>query len=106
MRPVLENSFIDALSLMQMFAPIGRNAGVEDVMVTALDDVDGVNLDITQVRHRGRRGLRTGAERFGSVQALGMQPDTPGLDGVEVNERIRQSGFLPTERTACAREHS
>ena len=61
--------------------------------MAALDDVDGVNLQVAQVRHRCRRGLWAGAEGFGGVQALGMQPDSAGLDGGEL-ERILQSGSL------------
>jgi hypothetical protein len=40
------------------------------------------------MRHRGRRGLRAGAERFGCVQALGMHPDSAALDGGELDGRI------------------
>ena len=47
--------------------------------MAALDDVDGVDLQIAQVRHCRRRGLRAGAEGFGGVQALGMQPDSARL---------------------------
>jgi hypothetical protein len=89
-RPILENGLVDALCLMQMLAPIRRDARVEDVVMAALDDVDGVNLQVAQVRHRCRSGLRTGAEGFGGVQALGMQPDSAALDGGELDERILQ----------------
>jgi len=75
---------------MQMLAPIRRDARVEDVVMAALDDVDGVNLQVAQVRHRHRRGLRAGAEGFAGVQTLGMQPDSASLDGGELDERILQ----------------
>ncbi len=58
--------------------------------MAALDDVDGVNLQVAQVRYRCRRRLRAGAERLGDVQALGMQPDSAGLDGGELDKRILQ----------------
>jgi hypothetical protein len=89
-RPILENSLVDALCLMQMLAPIRRDARVGDVVMAALDDVDGLNLQVAQVRHGCRRGLRAGAEGFGGVQALGMQTDSAGLDGGELDERILQ----------------
>src|SRR5258708_37244852 len=83
---------------MQMFALIRRDARVEDVVMAALDDVDGVNLQVAQVRHRCRRGLGPGAEGFGGVQALGMQPDSAGLDGGEVDEWMPQQESLVTRR--------
>ena len=70
--------------------------------MAALDDVDGVNLQVAQVRHRCRCGLRTGAEGFGGVQALGMQPDSARLDGGETDERILQQWSLVTERIVSA----
>ena len=90
MRPILENGFVDALRLMEMLAPVRRDARVEDVVMAALDDVNRVDLQVAQVRHRCRRGLRAGAEGFGGVQALGVQPDSAGLDGGELDERILQ----------------
>ena len=90
MRPILEDRFVDALCLMQMLAPIRRDARVEDVVMAALDYVDGVNLQIAQVRDCCWRGLRAGAEGFGGVQALGMQPDSARLGGSELDERVLQ----------------
>jgi hypothetical protein len=92
MRPIFENCLVDTLCLMQMLTPIRRNARVENVMMAALDDVDGVNLQVAQVLHRCRRGLLAGAEGFGAIQALGMQPDSPALEGSELDERILQCG--------------
>ena len=34
--------------------------------------------------------LGAGAEGFGGVQALGMQPDSAALDGGELDQRILQ----------------
>jgi hypothetical protein len=53
------------------------------VVVAAFDDVDGVDLDVAQMRHGGRGGLRASAERFRCVEALGMKPDAAGLSGGE-----------------------
>jgi hypothetical protein len=68
-----------------MLAPIGRNAGVEDVVVAPLDDVDRVDLQVAQVRDRGGRGRRARAERLSAVQALGVQPEVPRLGGGEAD---------------------
>jgi len=95
-RPILENGLVDALCLMQMLAAIRRDARIENVVMTALDNVDGVNLQITQVRHRCRRGLGAGAKGFGGVQALGVQPDSAGLGGGDFDRRMVQSGSLMT----------
>ena len=75
-----------------MLPPVGRNAGVEDVVVAPLDDVDRVDLQVAQVRDRGRRGLGTGAEGLGSVQALGMQPELPRLGGGEADGQLCDQG--------------
>jgi len=75
---------------MQVLAPILRDTRVENVVMAALYDEDGVNLQVAEVRHRCRSGLRAGAEGFDGVQALGMQPDSAGLDGVELDGRILQ----------------
>ena len=75
-----------------MLAPVGRDAGVEDVVVAPLDDVDRVDLQVAQVRDRGRRGLGTGAEGLGSVQALGMQPELPRLGGGEADGQLCDQG--------------
>ena len=90
MRPILENGLVDALRLMQMLAPIRRDTRVENVVMAALDDEDGVNLQVAEVRHRCRRGVWAGAKGFGGVQALGIQPDSAGLDGGELDGRILQ----------------
>ncbi len=63
MGPVFEHASVDALGLAQIRAPVIRDAGPQNVMVAALDDVDGVDLDITEMFHRGGRRLRPFAER-------------------------------------------
>jgi len=47
-------------------------------MVAALDDVDGVDLYITEMFHGSRNSLRSVAERRSVVEPLGAQPDTLG----------------------------
>jgi len=64
-------------------------------MMAALDDVDGVDLQVAQVRHCCRRGLRTGAEEFGGVQALGMQPDSARLGGGIITPPVEAVMVVP-----------
>ncbi|GEC49979.1 hypothetical protein BJA01nite_76210 [Bradyrhizobium japonicum] len=47
--------------------------------MAALDDVDGVDLHITEMGDRIRHGGCPLPERRALVQPLGMQPDPPGL---------------------------
>ena len=54
MRPVFEHALVDALGLAQIRAPVGGNAGPQDVVVAALDDVDGVDLHIAEMLDRRR----------------------------------------------------
>ena len=63
MGPVLEHGLVDALGLAQVGAPVGGNPGPEDVVMAALDHVDGIDLDVAEMRYRGRGGLRPAAER-------------------------------------------
>jgi len=71
-----------------MLAPVGRDAGVEDVVVAPLDDVDRIDLEVAQVCDRGRRGLWTGSEGLGSVQPLGVQPELARLGGGEADGQL------------------
>ena len=77
---------------MQVLAPIGRDASVEDVVMAALDDVDRVDLQVAQVRHRCRRGRRAGAEGLGGIEPLGMQPDSARLGRGEQEGRMVHQG--------------
>ena len=79
MRPVFEHALVDALRLAQVRPGIGRDAAIENVMMAALDDVDGVDLHIAEMVHRRRNRLRSGAERLVRIEPLGVQPDSPGL---------------------------
>ena len=77
-RPVLEHRLVDGLGLVQVLAAILGNAREEDVMVAALDDVDGVDLHVAQVLDRGPRRLSPAAERRRLVEPLRVQPDASG----------------------------
>jgi hypothetical protein len=77
--PVFEHAFLDALGLTQVGAPIGWDPGPENVVVAALDDVDGVDLHIAEMLDRRARRWRPLAERRARVEPLGAQPDVPGL---------------------------
>jgi hypothetical protein len=81
MRPVFEDRLVDALGPAQVLASISGDARVEDVVVTALDDVDGVDLHVAEVFHRGPRRLGPVAERRQGIESLGMKPDAlrPGF---------------------------
>ena len=71
MRPVFEHAFVDALGLAQVGAGIGRDAAIENVVMAALDDVDGVDLHIAEMVHGGGNRLRPSAKRFAAYQAAG-----------------------------------
>ena len=77
-RPVFEHGLVDALGLMQVRALVAGDARVEDVVVAALDHVDGVDLHVAQVLHGGARRLGPVAERRWRIEPLGAQPDAPG----------------------------
>ena len=79
MGPVLEHGLVDALGLAQIGAAVVGNPAPENMVVAALDDVDGVDLHITEMFDRGRRRGRPVAERRARVQPLGAQPDPAGL---------------------------
>ena len=78
MRPVFEHGFLDRLRLPQMLALIIRDARVENLMVAALDYVDGVDLHVTEMRHGRRRCLGPAAERRSLIEPLRAQPDAAG----------------------------
>jgi FKBP-type peptidyl-prolyl cis-trans isomerase FkpA len=73
------------------------------VVVAAFDDVDGVDLDVAQMRHGGRGGLRASAERFRCLQPLGMKPDAAGLGGADGDVRWRHAGKVIVPTFASAR---
>lgn len=49
MGPIFEHRFIDGLGLDEIGAAVIGNVGEQDVVVAALDDVDGVDLHIAQM---------------------------------------------------------
>jgi hypothetical protein len=63
----------------QIVAAVPRNARVQDLVVAALDHVDGVDLHVTEVLHRRARGLWPVAEGRLFVEPLRAQPDAPGI---------------------------
>ncbi len=79
MGPVFEHALVDALGLPQVRAAIIGDAAEENVVVAALDHVDGVDLHIAEMLHRGGSGRRPLAERVRRIEPLGTQPDSPGL---------------------------
>lgn len=79
MRPVFEHALLHALRLLEVGAAIIRNAGEQDVVMAALDHVDGVDLHIAEMvdgRGHGRSPL---AERRPGVEPLRAQPDAAGI---------------------------
>jgi hypothetical protein len=91
MCPILEERFVDALSLVEMVAPIRRDAGVKDMVMAALDDVNGVYLQISQISHRRWRGFGPNPERRTGVEALGAEPDPARLCRAELLDHPRRS---------------
>ena len=79
MRPVLEHRLVDGLRLAQMLALVRRDARVEDVVMAALDHMDGVDLYVAEVLDRGAGRLGSVTERRGLVEPLGAQPDASGV---------------------------
>ena len=80
MRPVLEHRLVDALRALQVLAPVLRNARVQDLVMASLDDVDRVDLHVTEVLDGGAHRPRAIAERRGLIEPLRAQPDAPGLE--------------------------
>lgn len=74
MGPVLEHRLVDALGLLQVFPPITGDSGEQDMVVAALDDVDGVDLDVAEMCHGGGGRMGPCAEWFHAVEALRTQP--------------------------------
>ena len=63
MGPVFEHASVDALGMAQIGAAVGRDAAEQDVVMAALDHVDGVDLHIAEMGDRIRHGLRAVTER-------------------------------------------
>ena len=78
MRPVFEHALVDALGLAQIRAAIFGDTGPQNMVVTALDDVDGVNLHVAEMLHRSRTACGPSPNGGGGIEPLGAQPDVPG----------------------------
>ena len=102
MRPIFEHALVDALRLLEIGAAIGGDTAIEDVVVAALDHVDGVDLHIAEMRHRLGGGLRALAERRRRVQPLRAQPDAAGCRLGQGNG-CGLAGHLPGNVTGFAR---
>src|SRR5204863_471433 len=59
-------------------ALVSGDARIQDVVVAALDHVDGVDLNVAQVLHGKARRLGPVPEWHGSIEPLGVQPDASG----------------------------
>jgi len=64
---------------MQDGPAIVRDAAEQNVVVTTLDNVDGVDLHVPQVLDRGLHGALASAEGFGLVETLSVEPDATGI---------------------------
>src|SRR3954462_2632950 len=94
MGPIFEDALIDALRMAKIRAAIFGNTVPENVVMAALDDIDGVDLHIAKMVDRGGDRLRAIAERNWRVELLSMQPNTPGLSLGQGN-RFLSAGHRP-----------
>ena len=78
MGPIFEHGLRLRLGEGEIAAPVGGDAVEQDVVVAALDDVDGVDLHVTEMGDSARHRLRPGAEGRGRVQPLRVDPDARG----------------------------
>jgi hypothetical protein len=69
-RPPLEHAAVGGEQLVEHFGRVVRQARPERVVVGALDDVDGVNLDVAELLNGLRRALFAGR----SVGAAPLSP--------------------------------
>ena len=71
MRPVFEYALVETLGSAEVGAAIFRDPAPQDVVVTAFDDIDGINLHVAEVLHRRSYRLCSPAERRGGIEPLG-----------------------------------
>src|SRR5579883_1470261 len=76
--PVLEHAALHRLCLIEVLAPVVRNPRVEDVVMTSLDHMDGVDLHVAEVPNGGGSCRGTAPERRIGIQSLSVQPDGLG----------------------------
>jgi hypothetical protein len=67
--------------LAEIRAPVIRNAREQDMVVAAFDDVDGIDLHVTEMGDRVGNGLRPCTERTARIKPLRTQPDMAGGGG-------------------------
>ena len=70
MGPVFEHRFLHGQGVVEVGAAVAGDAGEEDMVVRALDHVDGVDLHVAQVLDRGAGRRRSAAERRRGVEPL------------------------------------
>src|SRR5829696_7129918 len=69
---------LEGLGAVEILAAVGRNTGPKNVVVSAFDDVDRVDLHVSEVLDRGCGGTGPLAERHSRIQPLSMKPETSG----------------------------
>lgn len=78
--PVFEDGAVGVVQLMEHVGVVIGDVGPEDVVVGALDDGDGVDLDVAEVFDGAEGGGFALAERCGAFgKALGAQGNQAGL---------------------------
>ena len=102
MRPILEHRLLNALDMMQVGATIVRDAAEQNVVVTTLDNVDGVDLHVTQVLDRGLHGALAGAEGFALVETLSVEPDATGISPGDRNRTHLPLSHIPLREAGAA----
>src|SRR6516162_4821773 len=88
--------------MMQVGATIVRDAAEQDVVVTTLDNIDGVDLHVTQVLDRGLHGALAGAEGFALVETLSVEPDATGISPGDRNRTHLPLSHIPLREAGAA----
>ena len=78
MGPVFEHTLVGALGVAQIRAAIFGDTVPQNMVVTALDDVDGIDLHVAEMFNRSRNRLRSRTKWRWGIESLGAQPDVPG----------------------------
>jgi hypothetical protein len=73
------------------------------MVVAALDDIDGIDLDIAEMANHGGGGVRSRSEGLSRIEPLRAQPDAPGLrlaqgKGYRGSHAANLAGFAPPRR--------
>src|SRR5215472_15250165 len=89
---------------MQVGPAIIRDAVEQNVVVTTLDNVDGVYLHVPQVLDCGLHGALAGAKGFALVETLSVEPDATGISPGDRNStHLPLPHFPPREALVCHR---